>query len=379
MHNLPAPRRSAATIAFVARSVACLAAAGSLGACWKDEFAAIPTDVLRFEPGLEAPLDWFVAQIAVPLECPDGLQAKFYLLYPQAEADAGTALPLAVLYHSGSFDYVYAPDPTSPLDGTHYADPSRLDADWAVHQVFATLGMYPEPDPAEVHDGRLAVALADHGVAVMLPTNCWGDLWANARGGADNDFGGDFFFREGLSAAEWSYRFATEPAFADAFDVSLPIEVDPDEVYAIGLGEGGRAVGELLSADRDDDGVPDYTVAGALVDSPPDDLRVFFADAGLYASIVGGLARMFPAGVDATTSGSLWSAPLPDRFGLALSHLDPKVPDAAFDAVLARIGPDQWLYEGDEPTHVLLDGGVDDPALVTEAVDYLVGHGAGTR
>ena len=339
-------------------------------ACWKDDLAEIPPDVLRFRPAVDAPGGWLVSPIEVGLECPDGENARFYILYPEASvATDAEALPIAVLYGSGAFDFVYAPEPSDPLVGTHYADPSRLSQAWSVHQVFTTLGMYPEQDAIEVHDGLLPVALAEAGIAVLLPTNCWGDLWAGKRGGADNDFAADFFFREGRSAAEWAFRFAVDPVFAEAFDVVLPIRVDPDRIYAIGLGEGGRAVAEVLSLDNDEDGVPDHTVAGALVDSTPDDLRVFFADAGLYASTVEGLTRVFPGGPDRTASGSFWSAPIPERFGYLYSPFDPVLPEAVHAAALARLDGRAWVRASEEAVHVELNSG--DPALARAAVAFL--------
>lgn len=359
------------------RKAAALLPVVVLSACWKDDLAEIPPDVLQFRPEVEAPADWLVAPLDVNLECPDGTKSRFYLLYPKSAAESGEALPAAVLYHSGPFDFVYAPDATDPLVGTHHATPSRLSSEWAFRQVFVTLGMYPEQDDTEDHQGLLPAALAEAGVAVMLPANCWGDLWRNKRGGADNDFAGDFFFREGRAAAEWSYRFLVDPAFAAAFDVELPIVVDPAQTYAIGLGEGGRAVAELLSIDNDDDGTPDYPVAGAVVDSSPDDLRVYYDDPGLYASLLTGLDRVFPGGEADTRSGSMWAAPLPDVVGYAYSTADPTLgPPELHAAAADRIGGAQgWVYESDEERHVLLNGG-GDLALARDVVAWLTGGDA---
>ena len=77
-----------------------------LAGCWKDQYSEIPADVLRFQPPVEAPLDWLLAPIDVNLKCPDGTNTRFYLLYPESSAADGTPLPAAVLYHSGSFDFV---------------------------------------------------------------------------------------------------------------------------------------------------------------------------------------------------------------------------------------------------------------------------------
>ncbi|MEQ1507156.1 MAG: hypothetical protein ABMB14_33315 [Myxococcota bacterium] len=344
----------------------------SISGCWKDDLAEIPPDVLQFQPEIEAPPGWLVAPVAVDLACPDGEDGRFYVVYPESAAEEGAApISAAVVYHSGSFDFVFAPDPSDPLAGTHYSDPPRLTAAWAIDQVFVTLGMYPELDAVEVHDGSLPVALAEQGIAMMIPANCWGDLWANKPGSTDNDFASDFFFREGKAAAEWSYRFLVDPAFAAAFDVELPFAVDPASVYAIGLGEGSRGVAELLAIDNDADGTPDFTVAGALVDAPFDDLRVYFADSGLYASTIEGLTRIYPAGVDATEAGSLWSARLPDRFGVVASTADPVWPSELVDPLLGRLGPSQWASVVSDPVHIRTNGG-GDPDLARTAVEYLV-------
>lgn len=353
-------------------SVAVLVLPLAAGACWKDDYAEIPPDVLRFEPPVDAPDGWLVAPFDVNLECPDDTTTRFYLLYPEEAAASGTPLPMAVLYHSGSFDFVFAPDPADPLTGTHFASPSRLTSEFAVRQVFTTLGMYPAQIETELHEGLLPTVLAENGVAVMLPANCWGDLWGNKSGGADNDFPSDFYFRQGRAAAEWAYKFAVDETFRLAFGVELPVVADPSQVYVVGLGEGGRAVAELLSIDNDADGVPDYPVAGALVDSSPDDLRVVFDDPGLYASTVEGLLRMFPGGVDRTTSGSLWAAPLPARIGYVHSVQDTAWPDAVHLAAAARIeAAGGWVHASPQPGSVLLNGG-GDIGLARGAVGYLL-------
>lgn len=340
--------------------------------CWKATYAEIPPDVLRFEPPVEAPRDWLLAPFEVGLECPDGANTRFHVLYPESATPDGEPMPAAVLYHSGAFDFVYAPKHGDPLSGTHFASPSRLGSEFAVRQVFATLGMYPDLYDVDRNDGLLAAALAEAGVAVMLPANCWGDLWGNETGGPDNDFPQDLFDRQGRAAAEWALRFLVDPLFASAFDLELPIAVDPTQVYALGLGEGGRAVAEVLSIDNDEDGVPDYELAGALVDSPPDDLRVFFDDAGLYGSTVEGLLRVFPDGPDATASGSMWAAPLPERVAYVYPGVETLYPDAVHDAGAAAVAAaGGWVYESPTPGHGVLNGG-DDTGLARAAVQYLL-------
>jgi hypothetical protein len=359
---------------FTARLVAGVAPALAAWGCWKGEYAQIPPGAFRFQPEFAgAPADWSVAPIDVGLSCPDDESAPMYLLYPDASAEEGSEpLPVALLFVSGAFDFVYAPDPGSPLLGTHFAEPPRLTASWAIDHVFVTLGMSPDRSDREIHDGRLPAALASRGVAVLLPANCWGDLWANDRALHPNDFAADFFFRDGRSSAAWSHGIVSDPAFAEAFDVVLPVPLDPARVFAVGLGEGGRAVAELLSLDGDGDGAPDRALAGALVDSPPDDLRPYFDDPGLYGPTVEGLSRIFPDGPAAAEAGSLWAAPLPERFGLVWSPADPVLVPGALEALLGRLGPGHWVEERAEAAHVLLNGAVDDPTVTEEALDAML-------
>lgn len=345
-------------------------ALGSAG-CWKTRFADVPTDAsIAFTPELEAPPGWTVLPIPVNLECPTGEDTRFHLLYPETEVGGGP-LPVAVLYHSGAFDFVYAPTPGEPVGGTHFATPGRLDEGWAIRHVFATLGLLANEVELETHLGALPVAFAEQGVAVLLPANCWGDLWHNRRGLADNDFPSDLFARDGRTAAEWAYQFATDPAFAAAFGVELPVLIDPDQVFVVGLGVGGRAVGELLSIDADEDGVPDHRPAGALVDSHFDDLRVFYDDPAGHGNVLAGLDRIFPLGRESTVRGSLYAAALPPRFGYLYAEGDPLVPTETHRALVRRLTdtPGAWLHIDPSPLHVLLNA---DLALARDAVRYLL-------
>jgi hypothetical protein len=343
----------------------------TLTGCWKLEVAGVADNVLEFEPEAGGPDGWVVETIDASLDCPDGAPTGFHVVYPRGGSD--TPMAAAVIYHQGAFDFVLAPDAGEPLAGTHFAEPSRLNATWALRQVFVTLGMYPDPDPLAVNTGLLPALLAERDVVLILPTNCWGDMWHNRPGFAENDFAKDFFLREGRAAAEWSYRATVDPLFADALDIELPVEIATDQVYVIGLGEGGRAVGELLALDTDDDGEPDFRPAGALVDSWSDDLRVYFADPTLYGNRVAGLTRVFPDGASETVRGSLHSAPLPDRFAYAYSVADAEVPRETHGALLDRLvaEPNAWIHVDNAQQHVLLNGFDED--LTRDAVNYLLG------
>jgi len=342
-----------------------------LAGCWKDELAELPPGILAFEPeAAPPPTGWVVEPIPVDLTCPDDTQANFYLLYPEAAAASGEPMPAATLYHSGSFDFVFAPDPVAPLEGTSYAEPLRLTSEWAHRQVFATLGMYPDQDD-EVHDGALAVALAEQGIAVLLPSNCWGDLWHNAPGLADGDFTQDFFFRSGRASADWGYRFLVDPAFAEIIGVTLPITVDPTRTYMIGLGEGGRAVAEVLNLTNSRD-EPQFSPTGVLVDSTLDDVRFIYDDPTTYGNLVVGLDRIHQDGVLGAASGSFHTVDnLPARVGYVYSSADPAVPTATFEASSSDLSRTGWVYASTEPRHVLLNAS-SQLDLARSAVNYLV-------
>lgn len=340
----------------------------ALSACWKEDLAEVPLGSLDFTPAIEAPDGWRVTPFQIDLDCPDGTPARFHLVHPEDPAAAPS--PAAILFGSGAFDFVFAPRADDPIDGTHYATPSRLDGRWAIRHAYATFGMLPSELPDEEHLGGLVVAFAEQGVPVLVPVNCWGDLWHNRRGIADNDFAADLFARDGRTAAEWAFQMLADPNFALAFGIELPIAVDPARIYLAGLGEGGRAVGELLAADTLEDGVPDYQPAGALVDSHADDLRVMFDDPARFGHVVAGLLRIFPEGRDQTIGGSLFDAPLPPRFAYLYSEGDTRVPVDAHAALLERLSPAHWTHVDPGERHILLDG--QDMELARAAVAYLL-------
>lgn len=342
-----------------------------LAACWSQELTELPDAEVAFDPEIgDAPEGWMVAALDVNLACPNGSDARFYTLYPQDAATSGQAVPTAVIYHSGAFDFVYAPTTEDPLAGTHYAAPSRLDGGWAIRNIFVTLGMLPDEVEAETHTGVLPTALARDGIAMIFPSNCWGDWWHNRSGIAANDFDEDLFVRDGRTAAVWGYQLASTPGAAmGILGQELPFVPDPTEVYAIGLGEGGRAVTEVLSLDENADGIADHQPVGAIVDSVADDLSIYFADPALFGNAVAGLSRIFPD--SDTRPGSLSTAALPARFGYLYALQDPEIPRASHLAAMDILLPDaaKWVYVTDSSRHVLLNS--DDEKLATDAVSYL--------
>ena len=342
-----------------------------ISGCWNIDPAELPANVVDFEPELPSDLDWQVTSYELGLTCPDGEQARYYFVGPKTIPE--DPMPAAVIYHSGSFDYVFSPSREEPLAGAHYQTvESRLTQSWAIRRVFVMLGMFPEDDPYEYHVGSLPLTLAEFGVPSLIPVNCWGDLWHNRAAIAENSFTDDRFFRNGRVSAEWGYRALADVEFATEQGIDIPVLVDPERIYAFGLGEGGRAVNELLAADSNGDGILDHSPAGVLVDSSPDDLRAYYTDPLLYSNIISGLNRIFPGGSDATVSTSLGFVPqLPPRVAYIYSANDSRLPATIHDAAVARLnGAGMYTRDVAVPRHILTNA--DDLTLTREAVAYVL-------
>src|SRR5690606_35922759 len=119
--------------------------------------------------------------------------------------------------------------------------PSRLDEAWATREVHAALGTWTSSEPAIDAQGALAVALAQAGVTMLLPANCWGDLWHNDPNLAEreNDTFRDGFARQGFALATRAWAIASDPDAAEALGLTLP---DGGPRYLIGQSTGGRGV-----------------------------------------------------------------------------------------------------------------------------------------
>jgi hypothetical protein len=348
----------------------CLTGLLLLGGCWNIDPAELPANEIDFQPEIDTDLDWTVRSYEMGIQCPDGEPSRFYFIYPKSIPEE--PIPGAVLYHSGSFDYVYSPQVDEPLAGTHYqVAESRLHLPWAVRRIFVMLGMFPEDDPYEYHLGSLPVALAEQGVATIIPINCWGDLWHNRVALAENNFLDDRFFRNGRVAAEWGWRFLIEPEFAAEQGVVLPVTIDPDRTYAFGLGEGSRAIGELLVADTDEDGIPDFSPAAVLVDSSPDDLRTYYADPILHSEIIAGFNRIYGDVTGSQASSLAFVPTLPQRVAYIYSSSDTRMPAGIHDAAVSRLNAaGHYTRDLAVAKHILTNA--DDLNLTREAVAYVL-------
>jgi hypothetical protein len=267
-------------------------------ACFTPATTPFDWSIQKFENDYTGDVDTLVLQ---PFEfddllCPDGEPATFYAVYDTAVT---TPMPIVVVFHSGSFDYVQSPQAVDPLYGNHFAGENRLTAEWAADKVFETFGLLPgeQVDPTEVNDGTLPAALALQGAFAIYPTNCWGDLWHNDSSVHASDYTTDGFRREGGFMAWAMTRFASTDATVSAdwrgrygLD-DLAVTLDSGGIYYVGLGEGGRAIPELFW--RSDTAPP--IVKGALLDSSCDDLSYYVTNATANAAYYAGLQRIFSA------------------------------------------------------------------------------------
>jgi hypothetical protein len=368
----------------------------ALTACWKLDLPEVPPDRIAFTPDVGAPKGWFVESFEMELDCPDGQAARFYLVYPDAarrrfdasglEIGAPPALPIAIVFHSGAIDYAFTPDPADPSGSPTWQESRgvgpRLDLDWASERIFTSLGLYPNFDGTERLAGTLPAALAEKGIAQLWPTNCWGDDWHDRTSVVQNQYEADLFFRDGRTAAEFAWRYALE-SFPPGNPVQLPIRVDPDNVYLIGLGDGSRAVGELLSVPRPEGGFQ-YTATGVVLDAPIDDWSVLTSAGNLDVAELDPYrvwgSRVFTGA--SVNSGAFSRIPQVQvnalqRIGILLTQDDANLPAGANLALRNRFVPlDRtptdavWIEDSPELDRPLSNA---DPLLAKQVADFLGG------
>ena len=274
--------------------------------CWKPAFKSLPESELNFHPFSGDLFDqWIVETIDAPFICPDGDPGTLTLVRPEAELEiAGTAL----VFHPTSFDFGYVEMGAQK----YYREPMSLNRDWALRRVYSTLGMYHDNVGTEDMSGAIAQALVEHNIQLVLPGNCWGDLWHNGSE-RPNDIEQDGFQRFGFDAAQWTLDVVQDTSLAAQVGiVNAELFVSDGPIYGIGLAEGGRAVGELLGTSN--------PFSGILMDSTPDNLNGFNADPTAYAQILDGLERIFPNNAP-WTNASIANVPsLPARVAYLYYH-----------------------------------------------------------
>ena len=301
---------------------------------------------------------WEVSVTKIPLNCPDGQSSTLTLIRPNETTEVTST---TLLFHSASFDYTYVEVGANK----QYRTENSLTSDWALRRAFTTIGQYVDEVSDDALTGAMAQALVEQGSQVLVPGNCWGDLWHN---GIDpsyaNDIDADGFARLGGDAAWWTYRLVTEPGFATTQSVSNGEALVGKPVYSVGLGEGARAVSELIARTG--------RFEGAVLDSMPDDLSVYYDDPTKYASIILGLDRIFvPPNASPEASSISAINPIPTRTVYLYSSLDERVPAELHIKAVNLLSPNtnHWVHDLNERGHNLSG---QDIGLAREAVAHML-------
>ena len=329
-----------------------------------DEASNIDTTVMPFDNPNVTEEGVVIERMKTELLCPDGELSSFHIVY---KPDTTTPAPVAIVMHSGAFDYVMEPGSGGPLSGPHYHANSRLTADFATRKVWETLGLQIDDlDAVENNLGTLPAALANRGFVQILPGNCWGDLWHNEEGVQYNDVSRDGFDRNGRTFAWWMLRLASDPSFASTRGIDIPVPIDPAQLYLFGLGDGGRGVLELLTHE----GAPD--VLGALVDSTPDNLAAFTDHPDIFEEEIEGFSRIFGEEAMETIDSFSWTGDtrMPERLVYLWSSGDPNLPSAAAQPAADALAGQEGVKVMNLATqdHVLTTSDID---LANEVLDYL--------
>jgi len=293
----------------------------------------------------------------LPLVCPDGQASTVTLVRPDAEAPPTST---TLLFHSAAFDFTYVEV------GAHkqYRDNSALTRDWALRRVYTTLGHYIDYVPDDDPTGAMAQALVEQGSQLIVPGNCWGDLWHNGyEYGERNDEASDGFVRSGRDAAQWAYRLATEPGLAAAEGIHTTHPLASGPVYAVGFAEGGRALGEILTAGG--------ALEGGITDSSFDDLSIYYAEPEAHPTLVAGLERIFMDPSQRTSASFATVETLPSRTVYLYSSLDDWVRPEVHTKAVARLSEhaQHWVTDLAAPVH---NSSSHDLALARDAVAHMM-------
>ena len=339
--------------------------AALLSGCFKldADMAVLDTTVIPYEHPSLVVDDAVIRSVDTPLTCPDGEPARIHMVYRE---DASEPAPAVVVFHSGAFDYVLDHGTSGPLSGPHFHAEPRLTQPFTIRKVWETLGLQiRDIDPAEENRGELTAALANRGVVQYLPGNCWGDLWHNEAGEQENDIEEERFTRNGRALARWTARIATDEAYAENQGVGWPAAIEPEALYAAGLGSGGRGVLELL-LDPDSP-----TVAGALFDSTPDNLAAYRDNPTDFGAEIEGFELIFGTALTDIEALSVAAAPLPDRLFYLWSSSNPQVPAEAMRpgaaAVTGQLGV--RVEDTQHPEHVVSNSR---PEVAADVIGFLL-------
>lgn len=322
-------------------------------ACWGGEPWTPTEGPSAWRPAPDAPAGWSISTIDSPFACPDGVTAVATVLAPDAPDAEG--YDVAIIVPDGSFDYVLTPDLADPLAGAHFQDPSRLDHSWAVRHAWAIAGVYRTGDPAVAHSGGLSVALARRGVAVVIPSLCWGD-YSQAVGDSSGIEG---FERRGADMVTWAWDTAT----TDPAGLGLGSGAAARRVL-VALGEGGRGAATIVRSGA-------TAPTALLIDSADDDLGVYWDDPGAWADHISGLDRIYPGGPTQARNNALAYVEFPPATALVYSSVDPRLPAGAIDTLATRVEQAGGRVDDTQIVRHVQTAGDDD--LADELIGFLIG------
>lgn len=244
-----------------------------LTGCWKefDKLPQIDRKAFPFENEYLETQDVMITIVPTSLRCPDGKPASFFTVYPPSE----DPLPVAIVFHAGAVGYV------SDYSASQGRFLEHLETEWAENKVWETMGMAGSIPGSEKSNGAITAALADAGFIQLYPINCWGDYWHNdpeLYNNAENIEEQEDtslqdvvdvtrFSRQGLTMAKRIVDILQEPSVADEEGFEIPTNYNTTQIYWVGLGDGGRAIIELL--------LQGESAQGVLLDSTPMDLQPY--------------------------------------------------------------------------------------------------------
>jgi len=306
----------------------------------------------------------FEVILAEGYTCPDGLDARIYLVEPKTAASETDPRPLALMLHGRNFDQQLT-------GGEHAFDEDRLNVDFAARQVESMLGMESALGPTAQGEGAWVAALLARGFAVVAPGNCWGDLW---HGRGDNPYE-ERYLRYGAYLMSEAIGVASRRSHISA-----------ETLLVLGLGEGGRGVTELIL-----DGVQ---IDGAVVDSSPDWLSPWVAQPTLHQPELEALFAIYDADLDGATEPTVklnalrvalerdslvhavqdlgFRAPIVYAWSSLDERIDPALSQPAADTIQVNYPPvNQAVLDWAVPDHAPSNR---DPAQATERLDWMLGR-----
>ena len=348
--------------------------------CWKEssELPQVDTNKIPFENSELQQESVYISVLDSNLTCPDGQQAPIFVVYPETEEP----LSVAVIFHSNPVAFI------SNFEQSNAQLPDRLSAQWVENKLWETLGLSKNPqDLYEKNQGFLAVALAEAGFIQIYPGNCWGDYWhsdPNTFPNAESlsitvnqedtanptqpEFGE--FTRYGRTQAVQVIDALSDTVLAEEIGLNFlrNIQLNSADQHWIGLGEGGRAILELLS-----DGATNTMPTSVFLDSVPLNLQPYMESPQAFPLEYGTISNVFidesGAPISDLTSFSWSTVTFPSRVALLWSNGDSKMPHATIEGAVQNLSAAElWQEDQNQSGHIFINRDID---LARRAVQFM--------